>query len=126
MIDHVTFYIKDMQTSLLFYDAALSPLGYTRKVEMIDDGYQVVGYGGTRPHFWIVEVEQGDEITHGLHIALSANSRRAVDAFYQDGLSHGGKDNGAPGLRTTYSDDYYAAFLHDPDGNNIEAVTFDV
>jgi len=78
------------------------------------------GFGREKPSSWIVTREP---VSRGAHIALVASDRKAVDAFYTAAMGAGGKDNGKPGVRTDYSPTYYAAFVFDPDGNNIEVVT---
>lgn len=121
MIDHVTFGVRDFARSTAFYDLALAPLGVTRLFEAEDDADRVrlAGYGDTRPWFWLAE----ERATSGLlHVALSAETPRLVDAFHKAALEAGGTDNGAPGLRPHYHPGYYAAFVLDPDGHNIEAV----
>lgn len=122
MIDHMTFGVTDYDRSTAFYDQAFAPLGVTRLFEVPlehSNGVKVAGYGDTRPWFWIAE----EKATTGtLHIALEAKSRADVAAFHAAALLAGGTDNGAPGLRLHYHDDYYGAFVLDPDGHNIEAV----
>ncbi len=122
MIDHITFGVTDFSRSVAFYDQAFAPLGVTRLFTVpLDhtDGVLVTGYGDDRPWFWIAE----EDATHGkLHVALAAKDRASVDAFYAAALRAGGKDNGSPGLREHYHPNYYGAFVHDPDGHNIEAV----
>lgn len=122
MIDHMTFGVVDFARSIAFYDAAFEPLGVRRLFDVPKDqtgGINVTGYGDVRPWFWIAE----EKPTSGLmHIALQAETRAAVDAFYDAALQAGGVDNGAPGLRPHYHTNYYAAFVFDPDGHNIEAV----
>lgn len=122
MIDYVTFGVSDYERSVSFYDRAFLPLGVTRLFEVPPkhgDGVRIEGYGDTRPWLWIAE----HDVTRGkLHIALSATSRSAVDAFHREALLAGGRDNAAPGLRPDYHAGYYGAFVLDPDGNNIEAV----
>ncbi|RYF60962.1 MAG: VOC family protein, partial [Cytophagaceae bacterium] len=109
--------------SQTFYDIALAPLGYKPMVEIPREhtnGAVVLGYGiPPKPDFWISE---GTPNTPRLHIAFRAESRQQVDEFYKAALKAGGTDNGAPGLRPHYHQDYYGAFVHDPDGHNIEAV----
>ncbi len=122
MLDHITFGISDYARSTAFYDAALAPLGL-RQLFIVppehSGGVQCVGYGASRPFFWIAQ----DDPTRGkLHIALTAADREAVDAFYAAALAAGGRDNGPPGPRPHYHADYYGAFVLDPDGHNIEAV----
>jgi catechol 2,3-dioxygenase-like lactoylglutathione lyase family enzyme len=124
MIDHVGFPVSDYVTSKLFYERALAPLGYTliTEIDKNEMGAPAAGYGiGDNPDFWI-----GGEggVGNPLHIAITAKDRAAVDAFHIEGIAAGGKDNGAPGLRTHYGANYYAAYVLDPDGNNIEAVCY--
>lgn len=122
MIDHITFGVSDFGRSVTFYDQAFAPLGIRRlhsASEEEPDGVKVTGYGQDRPCFWLVE----ENATTGLmHIALQAKSRAEVDAFHAAAILAGGSDNGAPGIRPHYHPDYYAAFVLDPDGHNIEAV----
>lgn len=122
MIDHITFGVTDFGSSTIFYDAALAPLGVKRLFDVPlehTDGVKVTGYGDARPWFWLAE----ERATKGMfHVALAAPNRDAVIAFHAAALRAGGKDNGAPGLRPHYHADYYAAFVLDPDGHNIEAV----
>jgi catechol 2,3-dioxygenase-like lactoylglutathione lyase family enzyme len=122
MIDHTGIGVADVKTSATFYDAALGALGLGQVVEMPDKvGTDGVAYGKDYPMFWIDQFHP-----HGVkqHTAFRAASNADVDAFYAAGLNAGGKDIGAPGLRAGkgYPPGYYAAFLLDPDGNNIEAV----
>ncbi|MEO0548086.1 MAG: VOC family protein [Pseudomonadota bacterium] len=122
MIDHITFGVTDFSRSSAFYDAAFAPLGVTRLFDVPQEhtnGVQVSGYGDERPWFWIAE----ERATTGmLHIALQAKNQAEVDAFYAAAIKAGGADNGAPGFRHHYSQGYYAAFVLDLDGHNIEAV----
>ena len=111
MYDHVGLKVKDIEASTRFYEAALAPLGFVR------DGS---GFGPKgAPALWLYE---GGGKSAGTHVAFAAKDRGAVDRFHSAGVKAGGKDNGAPGLRADYSPTYYAAFLVDPDGNNVEAV----
>lgn len=122
MIDHMTFGVSDFDRSTSFYDQALAPLGLQRLFTVPDahsGGVQVTGYGDDHPWFWLAE----ENATTGLlHIALRAKSKAAVEAFHASALRAGGTDNGGPGFRPHYHPDYYAAFVLDPDGHNIEAV----
>ncbi|WP_415400670.1 VOC family protein [Tateyamaria sp. SN3-11] len=122
MIDHITFGVTDFARSTAFYDQAFAPLGVRRVFDVPQDhanGVKVSGYGDDRPWFWVAE----ENATSGMmHIALQAQSRAAVDAFHAAALRAGGTDNGPPGLRPHYHPTYYAAFVRDPDGHNIEAV----
>ena len=122
MIDHVGFPVSDYARAKAFYEKALAPLGYTLIMEVRQDENDVpaAGFGSNgKPDFWI-----GGEggLNKPMHIAITANDRAAVDAFYKAAIAAGGKDNGAPGIRAHYHPNYYGAFVHDPDGHNIEAV----
>ncbi len=122
MLDHITFGVTDFTRSTVFYDHAFAPLGIRRLFDVAKEhsnGVNLTGYGDDRPFFWLAE----HDATKGkLHIALRAESRLAVDAFYAAALLAGGTDNGAPGPRPYYHPDYYDAFVLDPDGHNIEAL----
>jgi catechol 2,3-dioxygenase-like lactoylglutathione lyase family enzyme len=122
MLDHIGFPISDYARSKAFYLQALAPLGYTLVMEVRQDENDspAAGFGADgKPDLWI-----GGEggLQRPIHIAIAAPNRAAVDAFHRAALAAGGKDNGAPGLRPHYHPDYYAAFVRDPDGHNIEAV----
>ena len=119
MIDHMTFGVSDFDASVRFYDRTLAPLGVRRLFEASEGSVRVAGYGDSRPFFWIAE---HDPTSGKLHIALRGANREVVDAFHREGISAGGRDNGAPGLRPHYHPGYYGAFVLDPDGHNIEAV----
>lgn len=117
MYDHISLKVKSYAKSRRFYEKALAPLGYRMQGE--DDGSSA-GFGpGESTVLWIGE---GAPTTSGVHIAFSSPSREAVHAFHTAAMEAGGRDNGAPGPREHYSPTYYAAFVLDPDGNNIEAV----
>ena len=122
MLDHAGFPVSDYARSKAFYLQALAPLGYmlVMEVQQDENDSPAAGLGvGGKPDFWI-----GGEggLQRPIHIAIAAQNRAAVDAFYRAALAAGGKDNGAPGLRPHYHPNYYAAFVLDPDGHNIEAV----
>jgi catechol 2,3-dioxygenase-like lactoylglutathione lyase family enzyme len=123
MIDHTGFNVSNPKQSRAFYDAALKPLGYGVQMEVptaVTGGLVVLGYGPPgKPDFWLAE---GAPNTPRLHIAFRADSRAVVDAFYAAAMAAGGTDNGPPGIRAHYHPSYYAAFVRDPDGHNIEAV----
>lgn len=119
MIDHVSIGVHDVTRAGRFYDAALKPLGYKR----LSDGETSLGYGRSAVSFWIGAVARpvaADEKS-GLHFCFSAPTRKSVDAFHKAALANGGRDNGEPGLRADYGDNYYAAFVVDPEGYRIEA-----
>lgn len=122
MLDHVGILVADWNKAKAFYDAAFAPLGITLlnlEPEQFTGGVKVGGYGRTKPDYWLT---QSTETGPGRHYAFSANSRAEVDAFHAAAVAAGGKDNGAPGPRPHYHENYYGAFVIDPDGNNIEAV----
>lgn len=123
MIDHVGFPVSDFSRSLDFYQHVLKPLGceLVMRVTPEQSGSEAhAGFGHDgKPAFWI---GTGEAIQGRLHVAFTAASREAVDAFHATALACGGHDNGKPGLRPHYHPDYYGAFVLDPDGHNIEAV----
>ena len=125
MIDHVGFKVSDYAASKAFYERVLAPLGYGLVMEvtpeMAGNDTHHAGFGANgKPDFWI---GTGQAATRdGLHVALVARSRAAVDAFHAAALTAGARDNGAPGLRPIYHPHYYGAFVLDPDCHNIEAV----
>ena len=117
LVDHIQLVVADLAASRRFYDAVMAVLG--------------IPLGGSaESHFWFDELfvskpdgpEAQGKLTGRHHLAFQAQDRAMVDAFYQAGLDAGGRDNGPPGLRPHYHAGYFAAFLLDPDGNNIEAV----
>jgi catechol 2,3-dioxygenase-like lactoylglutathione lyase family enzyme len=116
MFDHVGVNVKDYAASKRFYDGALAPLGF--EVVMEFEGAAGFGLEG-KPLFWIA---QREPFGTGTHLAFASPDRATVDAFYEGAMAAGGKDNGPPGIRTDYHESYYAAFVLDPDGNNVEAV----
>jgi catechol 2,3-dioxygenase-like lactoylglutathione lyase family enzyme len=118
-LDHAGYSVGDLDRSAAFYDAALGALGMTRLSEFEFPGGAVIGYGSATPIFWI---NTGAALRDHVHLAFTANSRAEVDAFYKAAMSAGGRDNGGPGIREEYHPSYYAAFVYDPDGHNIEAV----
>jgi catechol 2,3-dioxygenase-like lactoylglutathione lyase family enzyme len=117
MFDHIGLKVKDLDASVRFYTAALNPLGY--EVTSQDESMASFGARGT---YWLWLYADA-KLAHSLvHLAFTAPSRSAVEGFYREGLKASGRDNGAPGVRSDYGANYYAAFLFDPDGNNVEAV----
>ncbi|MGH8010902.1 MAG: VOC family protein [Candidatus Binataceae bacterium] len=119
MISHVSIGVKDLAAARRFYDAVLTPLGY----KCLYEADEAVGFGAEAPEFWVLEVKQpvaADEAS-GLHVCLDAPTREAVNRFHQAALRAGGRDNGEPGLRKDYGENYYAAFITDPQGYRIEA-----
>ncbi|WP_234188106.1 VOC family protein [Shinella sp. NM-101] len=130
MIDHMGVTVRDLAVARRFYDAALAPLGIAMVMEVTPEesgGYHGVGYGRPgKPSFWVSSDAHrpagNDAPGEGIHIAFAADDRAAVDAFHAAAMAHGGRDNGAPGIRPHYHPNYYAAFVLDPDGINVEAV----
>ena len=117
MFDHIGLKVKDLDASVRFYTAALGPLGY--EVTAQDESSAAFGAKGTSTLWLYADAK----LAHSLvHLAFSARNHAGVDAFYREGLKARGRDNGAPGVRKDYSPNYYAAFMFDPDGNNVEAV----
>ncbi|HEX3409879.1 MAG TPA: VOC family protein [Candidatus Binataceae bacterium] len=119
MISHVSVGVRDLVKSGKFYDTALAPLGYKR----LFDSAEGLGYGAVSPELWVMRVDRpvAADAASGLHFCLEAPSRASVDQFHAEGVKAGGKDNGKPGLRKDYGDNYYAAFVVDPDGYRLEA-----
>ena len=122
MIDHVSVGVRDLDHAARFYEQALAPLGLSRLVTRP----ATIGFGKTYPEFWINLRSDMAKVAHdsGVHICLRARSINDVDAFHAAALAAGGRSDGAPGLRPHDRVRYYAAFIIDPDGNRIEAVTF--
>jgi catechol 2,3-dioxygenase-like lactoylglutathione lyase family enzyme len=120
MIDHISLVVRDYETSKKFFVEALGPLGYSVLREFDTPDGKVAGLGAdNKPDFWIA----AGPIGRATHIAFAAKDRAAVAAFHSAAIKAGGRDNGAPGIRAQYHPNYYGAFVYDPDGNNIEAVS---
>jgi len=117
MIAHTTLPVSDYRKSKQFYVAALAPLGYKNNMEY---GESAGFNDGENTDFWISKEERFSPT----HLAFQTDSRPKVEAFHKAALAAGARDNGGPGYRD-YSPGYYAAFVLDPDGNNIEAVWYD-
>ncbi len=119
MIDHVSIQVSNFARSLSFYSKALAPLGYV--AQYVDENAKSAGFGPKgEPRLWLAEGKAPAK----MHLALRSPSRDAVGAFHAAALAAGGRDNGKPGLRPDYGANYYAGFAFDPDGNNLEAVTY--
>ena len=117
MYDHIGLKVKDVRASIRFYRAALAPLGHVLCCEDASSA----GFGPRgAPVLWLHAADGA--AGSGVHVGLRAADRAAVDRFHRGGIEAGGRDNGKPGLRADYGPTYYAAFLLDPDGNNVEAV----
>ncbi len=118
MIDHVGLEVSDLTASRAFYAAALEPLG----VEPIMEFKGACGFGAEgKPWLWINS--RGRATSTYVHVAIAAPDRATVDRFHEAALAAGGRDNGGPGVREIYHPSYYGAFVLDPDGSNLEAVT---
>lgn len=116
MIDHISLYVDNFADAKEFYSKALEPLRY----KLIMEFPSAAGFGvDGKPDFWIVG--KGTEAKFTTHICFRGENRAQVDAFYNAALLAGAKDNGAPGLRPQYHENYYGAFVIDPEGNNLEA-----
>jgi catechol 2,3-dioxygenase-like lactoylglutathione lyase family enzyme len=122
MIDHVSVAVRDLAASMIFYDTLLGTLGYQR----LDTRSHTAGWGKKYSEFWINLRPNMATVPpdSGAHICLRAASKDAVNAFHAAALANGGLSDGAPGPRKNDDPRYYAAFIRDPDGNRIEAVTF--
>ena len=117
MLDHVGFQCADLPASASFYDAALTPLGVRR---LMDFGV-AIGYGSDKPDFWLGRFDSGEGFRES-HIAFSADTRSQVDAFFSAAVAAGAEVLHEPRIHEEYHENYYGAFVRDPDGNNVEAV----
>ncbi|CAA0105118.1 Uncharacterised protein [Starkeya nomas] len=134
VIEHMSIGVSDFARSVAFYDAVLAPLGLVRVASFEEpEGSACWGPAGEKPSpegtpgaapFWIQHRADTVVAPAGCHFCFMAPDRRAVQAFHAAGLGTGGRDEGAPGLRPHYGEGYYAAFLSDPDGWKIEALTY--
>ena len=118
-LDHIAIATADYAKSLAFYERALAPLGIITQMKFEGEEGNVAGLGVDSPVFWVGD---GGAVQGRIHLAFSAPNRAAVDAFYAAAIAAGGRDNGGPGLRPNYHPNYYAAYVFDPDGHNIETV----
>ena len=118
MIAHTGLAVRDFKAAKSFYERALAPLGYSAKMEHGDS----TGFNdGKNTDFWIGK----RKTVEPTHVAFEAKNKDEVEAFYRAALAAGGRDNGSPGYRRDYWPGYYAAFVYDPDGHNVEAVWYD-
>ncbi len=122
MIDHVSVAVSDLSRATAFYDRALGPLGYTRMITLP----AAAGYGKRYPEFWLNLREGMAPVPpgSGAHVCLRAADEGAVRAFHDAAETAGGDSDGAPGLRRAALTTYFGAFIRDPDGNRVEALTF--
>lgn len=119
VVHHVGLKVADFERALDFYREVLATLGIELLSDFTIGRDRHAGFGRGRPSFWISSGKAG---RGDAHVAFTAASRAEVEAFHAVGISSGGRDNGPPGLRAHYHPNYYAAFVLDPDGHNIEAV----
>jgi len=119
ILDHVGVKVSDVDRSVAFYREALGTLGIEVLMDFTVGNERYVGFGIDKPDFWI---SSGRPLRGETHVAFTAASRSEVQSFHSVALSMGGRDNGTPGVRAHYHPEYYAAFVLDPDGNNVEAV----
>jgi catechol 2,3-dioxygenase-like lactoylglutathione lyase family enzyme len=123
VIDHIGLTVSDYDKAKRFYEAALKPLGMTMMMEFpMETGGMAGGLGKNKPILWI-SGGSGAVTKPRIHFAFTATSRAEVDGFYREAMAAGGKDNGPPGIREHYHANYYAAFVIDPDGHNVEVVS---
>lgn len=119
MFDHVCLEVSDFENCKKFYGQVMEFLGY----RIWASGADYIGYGTQdRPHFWLNKAVETKSATKNVHVAFPAKNREAVRGFYRLALENGGTSEGEPGLRPEYHENYYGAFVLDPEGNNIEAV----
>jgi catechol 2,3-dioxygenase-like lactoylglutathione lyase family enzyme len=123
MIDHVSIAVRDLAKGERFYAAVLATLGFAKLREWPNTA---IGFGKKYPEFWINVRDAMGRVADdsGVHFCLRAPDTAAVDAFHVAALKAGGSSDGEPGLRPHYHGGYYAAFIRDPDGHRIEALTF--
>lgn len=120
IFDHISIKVGDSAAVNAFYAAALAPLGITQKFLVERPEGPMGGYGREQVNFFVGQATLAVEAS--IHLAFVAGSRDEVDAFYAAAIAAGGRDNGEPGVRPKYHKNYYAAFVIDPAGNNVEAV----
>jgi catechol 2,3-dioxygenase-like lactoylglutathione lyase family enzyme len=123
VIDHISIAVRDLKKAEAFYTTLLATIGMAKMREWPEAS---IGFGKKHPEFWINARTGSERVPEdsGVHICLRAPDTASVDAFHTAALKAGGTSDGAPGLRPEYHRTYYAAFIRDPDGNRIEAVTF--
>jgi catechol 2,3-dioxygenase-like lactoylglutathione lyase family enzyme len=122
MIDHLSLTVADLEKAVGFYDAVLAALGASRLATVDHGEIHIRGYGRDgKPSFWIA-AGTGEGAALAGHVAFAAPDRATVDAFHRAAIGAGARDNGGPGLRPDYHENYYGAFVIDPDGHRLEAV----
>ena len=123
MFDHISIGVADLERAERFYDAALAALGYVRLSHNPRHvAYGPQGFKGEAPFAILAGGAEARTPGKGFHLAFAAKDRHAVDRFYTEAMSHGGVDDGPPGIRLNYNPGYYAAFVLDPDGHHLEVV----
>ena len=122
MIDHVSIAVRDIEVASRFYEAVLGEIGLSKLVVRP----ATIGFGKRYPEFWLNQRRDMPPVASGsgAHVCLRASGTAAIGAFHAAALRAGGMSDGEPGLRPQHGEGYYAAFIRDPDGNRIEAVTF--
>ncbi len=122
MLDHVVLTVGDLKRSAAFYKKVLGPLGHKNEVRYPGhEGHAPLrGFGDADEKYLLLK--EGKPVPTAVHLAFSAKSKKVVQAFHRAALAAGGKDNGPPGVREHYFASYYAAYVLDPDGYNVEAV----
>jgi catechol 2,3-dioxygenase-like lactoylglutathione lyase family enzyme len=125
IISHITLGTNDYEIAVAFYDPTLKPLGFSRVPKALGKP-PLYAIDGQMPHLYLYKPYNNEAATwgNGTHIAFQANTRDAVNAFYDAALANGGSDEGVPGVRDEYGPDYYAAYVRDPDGNKLQAVCY--
>lgn len=123
MFDHISIGVANLERAARFYDAVMGALGYVRLSENPRHvAYGPEGFKGEAPFAILAGGAEARTPGKGFHLAFAARDRDAVDRFYAAAMSHGGVDDGPPGIRHNYNPGYYAAFVLDPDGHRLEAV----
>ncbi len=123
MIDHVTIRVEDLEKSRAFYEKVLATLGYKHNIGSKDEGFYGFGFGDD-PIFEISQATKDRPAHKKVHIAFKAKTKEQIQEFYKVAIANGAKDNGKPGPRKNYTPTYYAAFIIDPDENNMEACLY--
>jgi len=127
MFSYVCIGTNDVARGRAFWDAVLAPLGIPRVAGYDDATSSAWGSTDPGPHLWVTEPFDGKtaSVGNGAMVSFLARDRASVDAFHAAGLAHGGRDEGAPGLRPQYGPGFYAGYLRDPDGNKLNAVVYE-
>lgn len=125
MFAHISIGVSDLKRSKAFYDVVMSTLGYNQCAGSLEEFY--IGYGYKDSWFIInTPLDESRAVipSNGTHYCFMGRGRRSVDEFYRVAMANGAKDAGSPGWRKDYADDYYAAYVYDPDGHKIEALAY--